>query len=133
MKTKIIFFALLIVVTAAFISIKTAYASTDGPHGGQLKEVDNYNIEVNAVYSHFYVYLLDKQNKTISSRDLTAEIRFFLYDGTNLDIPLKPQAKEGFELQYFKFDYNSYRITFQVDGKSVSAKFENESILVKNK
>lgn len=111
--------------------MKTIFSEDIGPHGGQLQKAENYNIEVKREYSHFYVYLLDSKNKTISSKNISCEIRFSLYDGTYLDLPLKPHAADGFIIDYFSSDYNYYRITFQVEGKSVIAKFENENILVK--
>jgi hypothetical protein len=82
-------------------------------------------------YTHFYAYLLTKENKSIINKDITCEIRFFLLDGTSLDIPLKPFEDNAFVIDYFASDYGSFRIMFQVAGKSVSAKFENESLLVK--
>ena len=133
MNPKIIFFSALIIVTGAFISMKTIFSNDEGPHGGKIQKVKNYTIEVKKMYSRFYAYLLDSENKTIDSKNLSCEIRFLQMDGTHLDIPLKPYPGDGFTLDYFSSDYNSYRITFKVAGTSVSAKFENESVLVKSK
>lgn len=133
MKTKIASFALLIVVIGVLYSMKNNSKLPEGPHGGRIKEADNYYIEVKSVYSHFYVYLLNKEYKTVIEKNTTCEIRFFLYDGSTLDIPLKPYAEGGFTMDYYSMDYNSYRIMFNVAGKSVSAKFENENALVQNK
>lgn len=131
MRTRTIFFAVILVLVAILISMKTIFAQDLGPHGGRIEKAENYNIEMKTDYTHFYTYLLTKKNKSINNKSISCEIRFFLLDGTTIDLPLKPFGDDAFVIDYFADDYGSFRVTFQVAGKAVSAKFENEKLLVK--
>ena len=133
MKTKLIFFALLVIVTGVFISMKSIFTDTAGPHAGRVKAAGNYNIETKVIYTKFYAYLLTKDNKTINNKLLSCEIRFFLLDGTSVDIPMTKYGEDGFSMDYYALDYNAYRLTFITAGKTVNAKFEIENVLVQNK
>ena len=133
MKTKIIVFVVLLsVLTVAFISTDT-FQVTTGPHGGRLQEVDDFNIETKTAFPNIYTYLLNKQCQPISNTGVSCEIKFFLTDGTTLDIPLKPYEVDGFTMESSILSYNSYRVTFHAFGKPVSAKFENENAIVQKK
>lgn len=131
MRTKIIFFAVLVIIAGTFISMKTIFAADQGPNDGRILKVGNNYIEVKKDYIHFYAYLLDDQKNAMNNKDMTCEIRFFLVDGNTLDIPLTKHGVNGFMIDYFANDYNSYRITFEMGGKSIGAKFDNENLLVK--
>lgn len=133
MNPKIIFFSALIIIAGAFISMKTIFSDEVGPHGGRLQKAGKYNIEAKQMFSRFYAYLLDSEKKAIDSKGLSCEIRFFLTDGGQVDLQLKPYVGDGFSLDDFQSEYTSYKVTFKVAGKAVSAKFENENILVKGK
>ena len=131
MRTRTIFFAVLLVLAALFISMKTIFASDLGPHGGKTEKAGDHYIEVQKDDAHFYAFLLNKDKESIKNTNISCEIKFFLLDGTSLNIPLKPFGDEAFVIDYFESDYESYRITFEVEGKSVNAKFDKESFLVK--
>lgn len=133
MNPKLIFFILLILATGILISMKTIFTDKEGPHGGRIKDAANYNIEAKAVYSNFYAYLLTKENIPTSNKNLACEIRFFILDGSSIDIPMKKYGADGFTMEYFSLDFNSYRITFTESGKTYNAKFETENVLVQNK
>ncbi len=122
---KIVLFALLVVFTGS------VFTDEKGPHGGRIQKVDNFTIEVKRDFSNFYVYLLDDQNKTITSKDMGGEIRFYILDGSTFDMKLKPYNEDGYTLAYEAAKFTSYRITFKLAGKEISAKFENENAMVK--
>lgn len=105
----------------------------EGPHGGRLKSVDNFNIEVKVVSPGFHVYLLDKQLNSINNKGMSCEIRFFLYDNTILDVALKPFGNDGFMVESSLTGYHSYNVIFYAFGKQIKAKFEAENIIVLNK
>ena len=133
MKTKIIVFAvLLIVISTAFISMDKFQVAT-GPHGGRLQQAEKFSIETNTYNSEFYAYLLDKQYKPISNKGVTCKIRFLFPDTTNLDFTLMPYQEDGFRIESSITGYHSYRLTFNAFGESISAKFENQITLVQKK
>ena len=132
MKTKIIFFTALVIITGVFISMKTMSTKIDGPHGGRIQSADKFNIETKMVFPHLYAYLLNEKNIPISNKGLTCNIEFFFLDNnTQTLLPLKPEGADGFSIETNATDYSSYRITFVAFGKTISTKFENENVLVK--
>ena len=133
MRTKIILFILLFSgITFAFISMNTFQIST-GPHGGNIQQAGNFNIEMKVSHPDFYAYLLNKQCRPISNKGVSGEIRFFFRDSTSLDIPLKPYEEDGFRMESSVSDYYSYRVTFHAFGKFISAKFDNENVIAQKK
>ncbi len=133
MKTKIILLALLFSgITFVFISMNI-FQITTGPHGGNIKQVDDFNIEMKIPHPDFYAYLLNKQCKPINNKGVSGEIRFFFPDSTSLDIPLQPYEEDGFRMESSVLDYYSYRVTFHAFGKFISAKFENENAIARKK
>lgn len=131
MRTKIIFFAVFAIIAGAFISMKTIFAADKGPNDGRIQKVGNNYIEVKKDNVHLYAFLLDSQKNMMNNIDMTAEIRFFRIDGSTIDIPLTKHGVNGFVIDYLTNDYNAFRITFEIGGKSIGAKFDNESLLVK--
>ena len=133
MKTKIIVFAaLLLVITTAFISMDK-FQVTTGPHGGRLQQAEKFNIETNVSNLEFYAYLLDKQYKPVSNKGVTCKIRFLFPDSTNIDVSLKPYQEDGFRIESSVAGYHSYRVIFNAFGENISAKFENQIAIVQEK
>jgi uncharacterized protein YxeA len=132
MKSKIIFLTLLLIALLFLIGFEF-YQPSVGPHGGIVKLAENYNIEMKNPYGNFYAYLLDKKLKPVSNKGISCEVKFFFADNTNMDAVLKPQGDDSFFTETTA-RYQSCRVTFNVFGKIVSAKFENENPMVqKNK
>jgi hypothetical protein len=80
----------------------------------------------------FSAYLLDKNLKTIGSKDISGEVKFFLADSTAIDVVLKPAAGNSFIAKVAPGFY-ACKITFHVSGKDVSASFEKQSQIVQKK
>jgi hypothetical protein len=131
MKIKIILFTLLAITAIVIISMKTLSAKSDGPHGGKVKAVEKFNIETKIVFPRFYAYLLNDKLEPINNKGMTCEIQFSFPDSIQTSLPLKPEGTDGFSIETSVSDYSSYRVTFMAFGKPISAKFENESLLVK--
>ena len=133
MKTKFILFALPVII--AIILISQNYSNQIvGPHGGRLKQAENYNIEMKNPYGEFYTYLLDKNLVPISnkSKGISCEVNFFILDNMVSDFILEPKGEDAFFTK-ITMPYHSCRITFHVFGKKVSAKFESETLIVQKK
>lgn len=103
---------------------------TIGPHGGKIKKAENFNIEKIQSPEYLYVFLLDNNYKPISNKGVIGEVRFYYLDETTSDIPLLPFETEGFVVKMQENQYHSCRITFIISGKFISAKFDNESLIV---
>ncbi len=101
-----------------------------GPHGGIVKKADNYFIEITNPDKFFFVYLLDKNSKTISNKGISADVKFFLPDSSIFNVQLKPSADDAFTGSGVP-EFYACRVTFNVFGKSVSAKFENMASVAK--
>lgn len=133
MRTKIILFTIFILaITAAFISMNKVQTMA-GPHGGRLQQAEKFNIETKISYSEIYAYLLNKQCKPISNKEITCEIKFFFPDSTAFVSNLKPYGEDGFKIESNITGYQSYRVSFNAFGKIISAKFENENLIVLKK
>jgi hypothetical protein len=133
MKTKHIFSTLFVGIAIVFVSFNSYQSAIIGPHDGIVKEAGDYNIEIKNSEPTLYAYLLDKKLKPIANKGILCEARFLFSDSTNVNIHLKPYGNEGFSMESSALKYNSYRIYFNVNGKMVSAQFENESLIVEKK
>lgn len=123
-----IFFILLFCFTAALVA--HVVTRNQGPHNGIVKRVDNYCIEMKSVDRKLFVYLLDKKLHTLSNRDMTAEAVFIFPDNTSMSITLKPDVDDAFTCEA-PSDYNSCKINFNRQGKTISAGFSNPVKVVK--
>ncbi len=132
MFARFILLVLLLSGIVVLYSLDT-YQSPSGPHGGDVKQAENFNIEMKASFPSIYVYLLDQKLKPINNKGITCEIKFFFPDDTSTDLELKPFQDDGFIMESSKIVYNFCIVTFNVFGKSVSAKFEKESTVVREK
>lgn len=111
--------------------MKTIFTDTEGPHGGKVKDAVHYNIESKVVSDTFYAYLLNKENKSIKNKGLTCKIQFFIIDGSTIEIPMNRYGEEGFTLEYFAHDFDTYSVIFKESGKVIQAKFESENLMAK--
>lgn len=129
-KAKIVFLAFLYCILIALVSWNKAQAK--GPHGGILKKTQNYFIEINTPGKFIYAYLLDKKLKTIDDKELACDLKILSPDNTTFNLKLKPTADGGFMGENLN-GFNGSVITFTAFGKTISAKYENASVLVEEK
>jgi len=122
----ILLFAMVIFIGSEF------FQPTLGPHGGTMKQVENYNIEMKNTYGNFYTYLLDNKQNPIGNKGISCGVKFFYADNTNVEVLLKPLGEDCFFTETTT-PFQTCRITFNVFGKKVSARFENEVPMVKKK
>jgi hypothetical protein len=128
MNTKLILFGLILSGIVVLYSVNR-YQGTTGPHGGELKPAENFNIELKEAFPNLHCYLLDQKLEPVSNLGVLCEIRFFMPDETTVDLNLKPFLNDGFILESNTIVYNSCRVTFNISGKSVSAKFNKEHLI----
>lgn len=109
------------------------FQATDGPHGGIVKEAGDYNIEMRNQYDHFYVFLLDDNLIPINNSGLSCDVRFYYADSTSTQLNLIKYEEDGFRSLSTIPVFTACKIFFHIQGKIVSAKFDNSTYLVKDK
>jgi hypothetical protein len=129
-KTKIIFIVLIIIAAGILlVSLGVFQTTTFGPHGGIVKPAGSYQIEMKNPYGNLYAYLLDVESKPIRNKRITCSVRYYFPDNTTTDVDLKPYGEDGFTTET-TIKFYLCKVTFNLQGKSVSAKFENENPIV---
>lgn len=104
-----------------------------GPNGGIVKKAGDYYIEVkNVPEMNFYAYLLDKELKIISNKNVSCNAEFFFPDSTSLKIQLRPAVVDAF-LADVASGYDACEITFDIADTRVFARFINLSSIVQKK
>lgn len=122
---SILFYLFLPIITFA-----SWYSQHDkGPHAGNLKKSEGYFIELKKVDKFMYAYLLDEQLKTISSRGISATIKFFLADSSTVVTKLKPFAEDAFVCEA-PGDFQQCLVTFVTSDRNATALFENQKLIV---
>ncbi len=126
-KAKIVFLAFLYCILIAFVSWSKTQAR--GPHGGIIKRTQNYVIEINTPGKFIYAYLLDRKLNTINDKELACDVKFSLSDSTSFNLKLKPTNDGGFMGENLN-GFNGCVVTFTAFSKTITARYENASILV---
>ena len=133
MNAKNIFILSLLILLSFFLISINFIQSTLGPHGGIVKQAGKYNIEMKTNYPNMYTFLLDKNNKPMHNKGILCEIIYFLPNKTQINYQLNYFGAEGFLLESGALNYSSCRIIFNVFGKTLSADFKNENLIVQKK
>lgn len=123
MKEKIII-ALIVLVSTIKAQDTT---NSINPHGGILKTIQNYKIEVVESYGCVSVYVYDATLKSISNRGITGEILFVYDNDASLNAKLKPVGNDGFIAEVLNSNYYYYTVHLKIHGKIIKSKFDNIS------
>lgn len=104
-----------------------------GPQGGNMKTVQNYNIELVNSISRISVYLYDQSLNPVSNDGILGEIIFCYAYNECLNKYLTSSGKNGFTVSVVnpRFDYCD--ITLITNGSPVKAKFNNSNGIAENK
>jgi hypothetical protein len=128
MKTKIII-AFIILIASAKAQDSSNYIT--GPHGGLLKNAENYKIEVINTFGCITAYLYDDTLIAIPNKFISGNIMFFFNNGVSLNNYLIPYGTDGFTVDVSNSNYYYYTIHFKVANKIINSRFENYSGLAK--
>lgn len=123
--------AFLLTLVLLVVLFSGTWQQPRGPHGGTVKAAGNYHIEMRNTFTEFYTWLLDKKMKTISNKGITCKVQFFFADSTSVDAELKPEGTEAFTTSTAVPAFSVCRVTYDLSGKEVTARFSNEVTLVK--
>lgn len=122
----------LLILTTMFL-LGLDKSQTPGPHGGVIKSADKYYIEMkNIPDTTFLSYLLDKKMNTMSNKSISGEVKLYFQDSTVVNMDLIPIEGDAFTAKILPGFY-SCKITFDISGKEVSAKFDMRTQLVNTK
>ncbi|MBL7930406.1 MAG: hypothetical protein JNL60_00805 [Bacteroidia bacterium] len=126
MKFLVLFKSILFYVFLPVITLASWYVQHEkAPHGGILKQSDGYFIELRKADKYMYVYLLDSRLKTVTGKDLSGDVKFFLPDNTILPVNLKTISEEGFLVE-MPAAFKGCQVNFIINKTPVSALFEKQ-------
>lgn len=132
MKTKLTYIVLPVAIILSWFFAQ-GYDSIDrGPHGGEIKAVDQYYIEMKSEPATIYAYFLDRNKMSVRNPNLKCEAKLMYADSSITKIDMLPFGTEGYYGKIAADNYNTCLITFTFAGEKVSAAFENERLLVTN-
>jgi hypothetical protein len=124
-----ILFVILFFSTLGMISL--VLSRPRGPHGGVVKKADNYFIEIKTFEKDFTAYLLTQKLRSVDTKEVAGEVKFYFPDSTDVNIPLKPKD-DGF-VCIAPGGFSSCKVSFTSVGKTVTARFEKQTQLVYKK
>ena len=124
-----IFLTIILALSICNANAQDTISNISGPHGGRIKTIQNYNIEVLGTYHRVITYLFDKDLKPISNKGINGNILFFYADNASLNIKLKPYEINGFFAEISATDYYYCVVNLSIYGKTISSKFDNLSQL----
>ncbi len=100
----------------------------NGPHGGTVEEAKPYHAEILIKDGEILLYLLDADAKKMGNKDITGEATFTMSDGKSIKETLTAYGDDGFIVRNKDLlNYSNCLVVFLVEGKNVSAKFNNYS------
>lgn len=132
-RIKIFFLIILLLLIALTLIAWHFSESSLGPHGGVVKQAGNYYIELKTESPYLYTFLLDKNTKSVSNKDVFCEARFVFSDKTDLNVTLLSYLTDGFSTRMVTEDYSSVQIYFNFHGEAITTQFENENLIASHK
>jgi len=119
-----------IIALIFFIQVVNAQQSGFGSHGGRLKTVGKYKIELFGCNDHIEVYLFDSDTNAISNTDIVGNVEFY-YDGSaTLTSLLAHYGMDGFTAKIPVNTFIYCKPALDIDGKFIiTEKFDNECLI----
>jgi hypothetical protein len=131
MKVRSVLTVWLLFAMVVVMALNT-FRGSSGPHGGIVKIAGDYKIEMLNSSFGLSVYLLDARERAIGNDKIMCKVEFLFPDSSSITYVLKPYGADGFEIDWGTFEFYTCKIYFYVDGKSVSAWFDNPNTVVRN-
>lgn len=120
-------FVLGVLVLVALSSKQTG----EGPHGGVVKEADNFKIEMKISFPFFYTYLLNSNSRPISNKKINCNVNLIFPDKSESHVLLRRFEEDGFFAELCDQPVVRYIISFNVNGQTISAQFYDANTIVK--
>jgi len=97
-----------------------------GPHGGTVQEAEPNHVEILLKNDMLQFFLLDGDAKPLGNKGITGTVLLQFADGSSKRANLMAMGSDGFMADDAKAaSFFNAIATFNVNGKSVSAKFKN--------
>ena len=123
---KSISFVLIMFFFAAGLEAQSGF----GPHGGRLKTVDAYKIEVSGCDNYVEIYLFDSDTNAINNDHISGQVEFVYANEAVLISPLIHYGMDGFTAKIPKDTFLYSKPSLTVNGTFiVTEKFENECLM----
>ena len=101
-----------------------------GSHGGRLKTVGNYKIELFGCNDYLEIYLFDGALNAINNNNLNGTVEFFYTAKATLSSPLAHYGMDGFTAKIPANTFLYCKPSFNMNGMFiVTEKFENECLM----
>ncbi|HWY37211.1 MAG TPA: hypothetical protein VNY73_01535 [Bacteroidia bacterium] len=110
----------------------SSYSQQDsaiGPHQGHLVRAGEYHIELLGCNDYMEIYVFDKDMGPIHNYGMTGDVKFYYTGETYLSSPLSYYGNDGFTAKIASTNFIYCRVSLDVFGKFINAKYENECIL----
>lgn len=131
MRTKLSFAILPVaIILTWFFAGDSEQLPPRGPHGGQIKAVDNYYVEMKSDESTIYAYLLDRNKLAVRNGNVKCEVRLLFADSSIFEVKMEPFGTEGYYGLTAAQNYNLCLVTFTIFNAKISAAFKNNTLLV---
>jgi len=103
------------------------------PHGGQIRQSDQYYIEFLFSTVNSYVYLYDQKAHPVSNVDVSGKLIFKQYDSTITAVILKQLVDYGFTADTNIPMYSICTVALMVKGKNLSVDFDYQESVAEQK
>lgn len=120
------------IIVAFLFSLQVVSAQQKGfgPHGGRLKTVGSYKLELFGCDDHIEVYLFDSDTNAINNKSISGTVEFFFNGSATLVSPLVKYGMDGFTAKIPGNTFIYSKPSFDVNGSFiVTQKFENECLM----
>lgn len=102
-----------------------AQDTLQGPHGGKLKTLRYYKIELVECYQYAEVYIYDHELCPINNYGLEGRIEFCYENSKCMSARLYPYGYDGFSANIDEQCYDYCTVIIKVPGESIREKFDN--------
>ena len=120
---------------ALFFSVQELNAQKKGfgPHGGRLKTVGDYQIELFGCNDYIEIYLFDSDTNAISNGNINGTVAFYYNQQSTLVGALMRYGMDGFTTKIPITTFLYCKPNLDIEGRFiVTERFENECLNSKN-
>ncbi len=113
-----------------FVQALKAQQSGFGPHGGRLKTVGSYKLELFGCDNYLEIYLFDNDTNAINNSGIKGNVEFYYSGSATLSAPLAHYGMDGFTAKIPVNTFMYCKPTLDIKGEFiVTEKFENECLM----
>lgn len=119
------------IILSLFIVARFLHAQDNnlGPHGGRLKMVGDYKIELFGCDNYVEVYLFDRDTNAINNKDIIGSVSFYYKGDASLNSPLTRYGMDGFTARIPNNTFLYCKPSFDLNREFIiTEKFENECL-----